>query len=260
MKPSDKQVIIIGAGNVGTHMAKILNKQGYTIRGVCSRTTQSARTLARLFRADAWADPALVPADAQFYFLCVNDENLPDVVKKMPDTQGLVMHTSGTLPLDILNRFANHAVMYPFQTFSKNRETDFSIIPVCIEAPDKKNLQAVKKVAKAISDDVRVMDSKQRQYAHLAGVFCCNFSNFMFVAATDILREQKIEFNILVPLILEFFEKTISMDAWKAQTGPAIRGDYGIIESHLNLLENKPGYHEIYRVLSEQIMERKHKT
>jgi len=259
MKRSDNQVIIIGAGNVATHIAKILDKKGYNIRGICSRSARTARALARLFRAEAWADPALVPADAQYYVICVNDENLSEVIQKMPETQGLVMHTSGTHPLSILSRFANYAVLYPFQTFSKNRDTDFSIIPVCIEAPDKKNLQAVKKIAKTMSDDVRIMDSKQRQYAHLAGVFSCNFSNFMFVAATDILREQKIEFNILVPLILEFFEKTISMDAWKAQTGPAFRGDFGIIESHLNLLEDKPGYHEIYRLISEQIMERKHK-
>ena len=257
MKFTDTDIILIGAGNLASHLARVLSHKGLRISGICSRTAKSARALAKPYHCPGCANVALIPDKAKFYFICVDDEKLPEVVDRMPDTQGLVMHTSGSQPLDILRKFPNRGVFYPLQTFSKNRETDFSIVPVCIEAPDKKNLGTLKKIARILSEDVRIMDSDQRKNTHLAAVFASNFSNFMFVAASDILRNYKTDFNILIPLILEFFDKTISMDAWKAQTGPAIRGDWSVIEQHLSLLSDHPGYQDIYRTISGQIIAKK---
>jgi predicted short-subunit dehydrogenase-like oxidoreductase (DUF2520 family) len=79
----------------------------------------------------------------------------------------------------------------------------------------------------------------------------------MYVIAYDILTKQQLPFSILLPLILESFEKVTLMEPWQAQTGPAVRGDSFIIQEHLKMLSNNPDYQEIYRLLSEQIMKHK---
>jgi len=150
MEKTENEVIIIGAGNVGTHLAHQLDKKNFTIRGICSRTIQSARQLAKYYVCESWTNAALIPPDAQYYFICVNDEAIAKVADAMPQTNGLVMHTSGSTPIEVLSRFPNHGVFYPIQTFTKNHETDFSLIPICIEASNKKNLNILKKISPSI--------------------------------------------------------------------------------------------------------------
>lgn len=257
MKKSGNEVIIIGAGNVGTHLARQLDQQNYTIRGICSRSIQSARQLAKYYVCESWANPAIIPNDAQYYFICVNDEAIASVAEAMPSTNGLVMHTSGSTPLDVLSRFPNRGVFYPIQTFTKTHETDFSLVPICIEASNKKSLNTLKNLALHFSNNIIEADSIKRKYIHLSAIFASNFTNYMYVIAYDILTKQQLPFSILLPLILESFEKVTLMEPWQAQTGPAVRGDSFIIQEHLKMLSNNPDYQEIYRLLSEQIMKHK---
>jgi hypothetical protein len=79
----------------------------------------------------------------------------------------------------------------------------------------------------------------------------------MYVAAADILKSRNISFDILIPLIREFFDKVTMMEPWDAQTGPAIREDKTIIRKQLELLNQFSDYKEIYRKITEKIIERK---
>jgi len=79
----------------------------------------------------------------------------------------------------------------------------------------------------------------------------------MYVAAADILKKHDLEFDILRPLLNEFFTKANLMDPWAAQTGPAIRGDQNIISTHLEMLNDLNEYKQLYRLLSTLIENRK---
>lgn len=72
-----------------------------------------------------------------------------------------------------------HGVFYPMQTFSKQREVDFSRIPVFIEANNADDCRRLKVLASSLSSNVREADSAQRRALHLAAVFACNFTNHM---------------------------------------------------------------------------------
>lgn len=255
MKKGKNDVIVLGAGNVAHAFSKELNNKGFHIRGVYSRTTKSARALAKYFSCDVFADPALIPADASYYLISVTDEALPEVVSRMPETEGIVMHTAGSVPLNALSRFKKYGVLYPLQTLSKNRETDFSIIPLCIEASDKSTLKEIKKIALSMSETVVEISSDQRKILHVAAVFACNFSNYMFIAAHDILKHAGMDFKILLPLIVETVEKLMLMDPRQAQTGPAVRGDKTVMHEHQQLLKEIPQYQKLYKTLSAAIAE-----
>lgn len=255
MKKQKNDFIILGAGNVAHALGKELNAKGYTIRGVYSRTTKSARALAKYFSCDVYADPALIPPDAAFYLISVTDEALPEVASRMPDTDGIVLHTAGSVPIEVLARFKRHGVLYPLQTLSKNKETDFSIVPLCIEASDKATLKEIKKLALEMSETIVEVSSQQRKILHVAAVFACNFSNYMYIAAHDILQRSGLDFKIMLPLIIETVEKLMLMDPRQAQTGPALRGDKSVMQEHQQLLKEMPHYQKIYKTLSTAITE-----
>lgn len=263
-----QKIAFIGAGNVAWHLAHAISKNGYSITEIYSRKIENAIDLASHF-ADT------VPTDsldfsksmAEILFVAVSDDALKDVLHQLrTPPHATVAHTSGTLPLAIIPH-SQAAVFYPLQTFSKQKVIDFQLIPICLEAQNSDTLAILKKVASAISTKIYEFSSQERQLLHLAAVFSCNFSNFLFTISKHILEknQQAIPFDILQPLINETVQKAFDISPENAQTGPARRGDNSIIQRQLALLDalfganatplNKGGdtWKEIYELFSQQI-------
>ena len=120
----------------------------------------------------------------------------------------LIVHTSGATPLTHLLAFTDYAgVIYPLQTFSKTKEVDFRAVPLCIEGADDKITKDLKELAQTISNNVTVVDSERRKVLHLAAVFACNFPNFLYYTAQQLLAQHQLDFNLLRPLIAETAQK-----------------------------------------------------
>ncbi len=254
-----KNVVILGAGSVATHLALALDMHGYRIKQIYSRTTGSAEMLSLKTNSEFITNVEQLDKDADLYIIALRDSVVECLIRKL-FVNGIVVHTSGTLPMSVLeNMSTRYGVFYPLQTFSKSRPIRFDHIPVCLEASDEPALKAIRQVAENLSDQIYEINSEQRQFIHLAAVFSCNFSNFMYVAAAEVLKSRNISFDILVPLIREFFDKVTMMEPWDAQTGPAIREDKGTIKKQLELLDKFPEYKEIYRQITDKIIERKRK-
>lgn len=255
-----RNIVILGAGSVATHLALALDFHGYRISQIYSRTSNSAEMLSLKTNSQFITDVKQLDADADLYIIALKDSVVECLIRKLR-VNGIVVHTSGTLPMSILsNMSTRYGVFYPLQTFSKSRPIVFDHIPVCLEASDEATMQTIQSLGEKLSDRVYQIDSGQRQYIHLAAVFSCNFSNFMYVAAADILKSRNINFDMLIPLISEFFDKVTMMEPWEAQTGPAIREDSGVIARQMELLDNFPEYKEIYKQITGKIIERKNRT
>ena len=80
----------------------------------------------------------------------------------------------------------------------------------------------------------------------------------MYHLAQEILENNNIDFDFLLPLIQETALKINDVHPAKAQTGPARRKDNSTIKEHLEMLNEFPEYQEIYKLLSEQIMKKYH--
>jgi predicted short-subunit dehydrogenase-like oxidoreductase (DUF2520 family) len=78
----------------------------------------------------------------------------------------------------------------------------------------------------------------------------------MIALSQDIMRENKIDFEFLKPLIAETINKTLTLGPDHAQTGPAKRGDLEILDKHLEFLQDDESLSEIYRVISQHIVDR----
>ena len=251
------KIVLIGAGNLATHLGKALHAAGHDMVQVFSRTMQSAETLASLLDAEPLTDMAQVRDDADVYIFSVKDSALEQLISQLCGGEKKVfLHTAGSMPMSVFGGKALHyGVLYPMQTFSKQREVDFSIIPCFIEANDEFALKQIEGLAGQISHRVYQLSSEDRKYLHLSAVFACNFANHCYAASQELLQQHGIPFDVMLPLIDETAAKVHGMTPKEAQTGPAVRYDENVIGKQIRLLENQPYFQKIYDCMSKSIHE-----
>ena len=251
------KIVLIGAGNLATHLGKALHAAGHDMVQVFSRTMQSAETLASLLDAEPLTDMAQVRDDADVYIFSVKDSALEQLISQLCGGEKKVfLHTAGSMPMSVFRGKALHyGVLYPMQTFSKQREVDFSIIPCFIEANDEFALKQIEGLAGQISHRVYQLSSENRKYLHLSAVFACNFANHCYAASQELLQQHGIPFDVMLPLIDETAAKVHGMTPKEAQTGPAVRYDENVIGKQIQLLENQPYFQKIYDSMSKSIHE-----
>ena len=270
------KIVLIGAGNLATHLGKALHAAGHDMVQVFSRTMQSAETLASLLDAEPLTDIAQVRDDADVYIFSVKDSALVQLVAQLcrHEADGLVedgavnalrkakkgehervfLHTAGSMPMSVFKGMAQHyGVLYPMQTFSKQREVDFSIIPCFVEANDEFAQKQIEGLAREISGRVYQLSSEDRKYLHLSAVFACNFANHCYAISQELLEEHGIPFDVMLPLINETAAKVHEMKPKDAQTGPAVRYDENVIGKQSKLLENHPHFKKVYDSMSKSI-------
>jgi len=253
-----QDIVMVGAGNVATQLAYALEDAGKHIVQVFSRTESSAEQLADDLNTEFISDLDKVKKNAGLYIISLTDEATQKVAGKLKLGDLPVIHTSGSLPLDLLKRVSEHyGVLYPLQTLSKHRKVNLKKVPLCLEANTLSFLHQLKELAGEISGYVLEVDSDRRKVLHLAAVFASNFPNFMYHIAGKIVEEKHFDFDILRPLIRETANKVADEKPAGVQTGPAIRGDQGVMELHDRLLIDKPELREIYRLISREIMQMK---
>jgi predicted short-subunit dehydrogenase-like oxidoreductase (DUF2520 family) len=251
-----RKITMIGAGNVATHLALALRAKGFEILQVYSRTEESASRLATLTDASYTTNPDEISSESGLNIISVSDNAIEEILEKVSFGSSLVVHTSGSIPMKVFkNKVLNYGVLYPLQTFSKERQLNYSDIPLCIEANSSANLEVLNHISTVLSKRVVFMTSQKRLSLHLAAVIACNFSNHLYTLAKSVLDEKGLSFDLLTPLIMETTGKAIEFGPEAVQTGPAIRNDVNVIEKHLELLSFSPELKEIYLQLSKNIRE-----
>lgn len=258
------KITIIGSGNVAWHLSQALKLSACNIIQVYSRNIVNAEKLANILSSDYISDFHKLNKKSDLYIISISDNALLEICKnellREKINNNLVVHTAGGVNMGIIENLShNFGVFYPLQTFSKKKRVDFSDIPICIEANKKNNENILKNIASEISNDVRIVNSEQRQYIHLAAVFACNFTNHFYSVAENILTDNNIDFNILLPLIKETTDKIEKFSPASVQTGPAHRNDQIILKKHVDLLKNYPDLQKIYSFVSENILNFQHK-
>jgi predicted short-subunit dehydrogenase-like oxidoreductase (DUF2520 family) len=255
VKSADQwRITLAGAGNVAFHLGKALVQKGYVISRVLDRTASFSEHLAEELNAESSGIPEDGVADSDACLVCVSDDAIATVIEKLKPGNCLMMHTAGSVPMDVFRDYAiNYGVLYPLQTFTKNRPLDYSRIPFLVEANTTENLKLIHQIASSVSVITREADSVQRLYIHLAAIFASNFSNHMYELSEMLAGEHHMSFDLLKPLIEETTAKAMEISPKKAQTGPAVRGNTKVIEKHLELLKDHPRMQDLYRMITEDI-------
>lgn len=253
----ERVVVLLGAGRVATHLAPALLGAGYRVGQVWSRTMASARALAEPLGVPYTDDLGAIAPDADIYIACVADEALPHVAARVVAGREdkLFLHTAGSVPMDIWREAGaqRYGILYPLQTFSKERAVDMREVSLFVEASSEEALGRVEALARSLSHKVFHADSHRRALLHIAAVFACNFTNAMYDAAHRLLSTDDIPFDVLLPLIDETAAKVHTLTPREAQTGPAVRGDEAVVQAHLHRLSTMPELQQLYEQVSRMI-------
>lgn len=253
-------VSFIGSGNLAWHLAPALDNTDYSVKEVFSLHRKHAEALVeRLYHAEAKTTLDFSSSPSRIFVIAVSDDVIDEIAHEiiLPE-DSILLHTSGSQPLSVLAyaATARTGVFYPLQTFSKSRNVDFNEIPLFIESEDGDTEKAITRMAKTISKKVFRISSADRLALHVAAVFASNFTNHMLAVSRDIMSRRKLDFTWMRPLVAEMINKSMALGPEAAQTGPARRGDLQILDKHLEFLESDEAIGEIYRVISQHIIDR----
>ena len=250
-----KRVVIIGSGNVATSLAHGLTGR-CEVAQIYSRTLSHARALAAAIGCTAATDDlqSLVP-DADMYIIAVRDDAIADVIAAVPDNGALWLHTSGSKSIGLFEGHrSRYGVMWPMQSFSREIVQPLDDVHFFVEASDDIALNELMALGHILSRHVMAADSDQRRWLHIASVFSCNFANHMWTLADELLSAHGLPFEALKPLIRTTVEKLDRLAPAQSQTGPAMRHDRQVIDSHLSLLDGDK--RELYKAVTQSIMDR----
>lgn len=257
MSTSIRKVSFIGSGNVATHLAKALHKRGVEIGQIFSQQCDNSEVLAWQSNAKYICDLEELNTEVDLLIFAIKDEAIRQVAQfvyeKNPTVK--VVHTSGSVSLEVFNGFENSGIFYPLQSFSKSKKIDIQEVPILITANNPVFKDDLMGFARLISDRIYEYTDEQRKHLHVAAVFVNNFSNHLFAIAQEYCNRHQLEFEMLLPLIRETIHKIDTLPPKDAQTGPAKRNDKEIIEKHIALLQAEdPQLAVVYRTLSDSIM------
>jgi predicted short-subunit dehydrogenase-like oxidoreductase (DUF2520 family) len=248
-------IFLLGSGNIAWHLSVALSAKGCRFLGVYNRTSQHAKEIAEKLNCPVVSDLEQAPKDADIYLICTSDRAIAPVSALLPENSGLTVHVSGSAAIDDIDKkHRRRGVMYPLQTFNKSRPVDLTNVPVFVEATSS-DMDFLTALAHLTSEVVIPLEGAQRKALHLAAVFACNFTNFMYGLAAKIMQENGMDFQLLFPLILETAKRIENSDnPMLLQTGPAVRNDVETIRKHLEMLKSHSDLQEVYQILTEKVV------
>lgn len=255
MKGKVKKVGIIGLGRVGVHLARAFALENVFDLIVYNRSEiPSEIRLPDVIYTHNLKDLT----DADLLLITVKDDAIISILDRMEGLfppEVVVIHCSGSIPATIIQPyFKNFGVLYPLQTFSKEKTVDYSEIPLFVTASDPETSEIIEMAGRNISQKIIRISDEQRVFLHIAAIFTCNYTNAMYAIGSRLCEEHALDFDLLKPLIQETADKIMTMDPKDAQTGPAVRRDWEIIHKHEEFLSvYDENLREIYRNMADYI-------
>ena len=253
------KIAIIGAGNTAYTLCKVLKSKEIEPFCVLVRNPEKAEKVREDLGVEVVFSYEKV-LESDLAIIAVNDDAISEVVAYLIDYKGLVVHTSGTKPSELLNRSMRFGVFYPLQTMSKTREISFDEIPLLIYANSPDDVEMLSRFAKQFSNKVEFCDDEQRKAIHLAAVYVSNFTNVMLGIGDKLLKENGLSLDLMRPLVMEMMKKSFEISPEKALTGPARRGDFATIGEHEKMLAYNPDELAIYMILTDYIIDKYQKN
>lgn len=249
------QVVIIGTGNAATVFGRLLLAKGHHVPQVYGRDFTKAEALAHQLKAAPAADLASITKNADVYLIAVADKAVMEIARQLDVNDHLVLHTTASLSKQVLSETSrSYGVLYPLQSLRKQMDIG-TTIPLLVDGNTPETTRQIEQLAESLSPIVVRAGDQARVKLHVAAVFACNFTNYMYLQSARFCEKEGLDFSLLQSLIEETATRLREFHPAEVFTGPAVRGDMETVNKHLSLLEAYPELHGIYKSLTEKIME-----
>jgi len=238
----------IGAGTVGTALARRLSERQYPVVAVFSRTPDSTNRLARAVDGCQAVESGQAVADvAELIFITTPDDAVGPVVAGIEwHTGQSVVHCSGADSVDTLEtarkQGAGIGAFHPLQTFASVEQAISNIAgsTFALEAGEPL-LSTLKELAHALDGHPIELRPGAKVLYHAAAVTACNYMVTLVKLATDLWQTFDVAPDEATQALLPLLRGTIAnidrVGIPQGLTGPIARGDTGTIRKHLEALE-----------------------
>ncbi|TCN68597.1 Rossmann-like and DUF2520 domain-containing protein [Acetobacteroides hydrogenigenes] len=256
------KIVIVGSGAVAINLAYGFATTTNFQVDIAARNPQKAKDIADGLDLKVYISSIeKCDTNADLYIIAVSDRAIEEVYQQLiqhVDQDSCIVHTSGTTSIEVFGSEARSVgVLYPLQTFTRNRIIDLRDVPFYLEAKDEHLKRVLVMVVEELEAKWDWLESDKRKAIHVAAVFACNFTNYMLACANQVLHEEGLNISVLQPLIEETISKALeSENPIAVQTGPARRNDSRTIYMHEAYLKNTPELKELYSIISEKIMKK----
>ena len=258
------RIIIWGLGKVGRALYEGLKHSSIGVNVVVGREASNQRTADLLFSGVValWSAEEVLASAHKFFipgdlvFVSVVDREIANIFQRC-DVEGVTLvHCSGATGMVKVEN-AQSGVFYPLQSFVGQGEEDWHRIPVFIEGSSEIVESTLTEIAKEMGVmSIERLNSEQRAYLHLAGVFANNYTMAMAGIAKDLLDNQGLNPDWVLPILTKTAENFGQGKPWELMTGPASRADLATIEHHRSMLENQPDTLSAYNAMAQYIINR----
>tara|TARA_B100000963_G_scaffold264322_1_gene232437 strand:+ start:5964 stop:6719 length:756 start_codon:yes stop_codon:yes gene_type:complete len=243
-------VSLIGSGKLSYNLYKaLMSNRNFKVVEVFSRSNKNIKLFDKEIKFTKKIENL---KEVDFYFLLSNDDSIQEVSQKIKTKNGMILHSSGTMGMEILSNHLNFGVFYPLQTFSFNKKIDFTNIPILIESNTRKNLEKLKELCYQLKVEFEEVDSKKRLQYHLAASFANNFTNHILSLTDEIINKFNLKKDFFIPITNETFKKFKNNKSKESQTGPAVRNDLKTLKKHEEILK-KSNYLNLYKIITKSI-------
>ncbi len=252
-------------------MGRLLAEAGVPIRFVAARRLRAARQAIRFIGCGepiGMADARLSEADV--LLLTTSDAALAEVscelAARFPKgwSGKIVLHTCGSLPSSVLNplkrRRAAIGSLHPFQTIP-SPAAGVRNLPGgywAIEG-DRAAQTLARRWVRLLGGVGFLVHPAHKVLYHLSAFLTCPTVITLMAESAALLKKAGVPAKISRPMLARFVRETAAnfeqMGARCALTGPAVRGDWLIIERHLAALRRaSPEFAPVYRALLDAML------
>jgi predicted short-subunit dehydrogenase-like oxidoreductase (DUF2520 family) len=211
-------VNVIGRGRVGSALSARLRERGVELRD----------------------------GSAELVLLCVPDRAIAEVAAGI-QPGSWVAHVSGATPLAALDPHARRFSLHPLQTFTLDRgpeQIDGAWAAVTAETDEARRL--ARELATTLGLKPFDLDDDARLLYHAGAAIASNYLVTLYRSASRLFEDAGAPAEALVPLMTRTIENGFQL------TGPIARGDWSVVEAHIDALhEARPEIEPMYRALAE---------
>jgi predicted short-subunit dehydrogenase-like oxidoreductase (DUF2520 family) len=251
---------IVGAGRLGSALAMALDRAGYPVRSVWSRTGASRERLASAIPSAGQAESAQALADASdLIFVAIPDDQIATLVAQVRwRASSSVVHCSGALDRGALDAAAQCGArtgsFHPLQSFAGSGGPErFQGVTAAIEGDDRLCAE-LSRMARRLGCRALVVPSGAKAAYHVAAVMASNYLvalldlSARFWEPLGITRAEALQ--ALLPLSRGALDNVERLGSARSLTGPIARGDAGTVARHLEALADRAGIdRDVYRSL-----------
>lgn len=263
-----KTLSIIGAGKVGSVLARFFKQKGWYIERIIDRSEEAAKALGAQVQSSRYSERIdSIRGDENIIMISVPDDVIAGVVSEIVmharvSNSTAIFHTSGLHSSDTLLPLKEAGCttfsLHPIQTFF-SREMDERLcegIGAGIEGDESGVAAGFELVHQLGWKPLRVTKEMKPMY-HAACVFAANYLTTLAEISADLLsRSSRLEgraIDYILPMMNAALEAIKTASPRDVLTGPVARAQVETIQDHLNILSfHAPDDYELYIELALQ--------